>query len=50
MSIAPRRRRALGPLGTIAVNLAVLAGLLLAAELAFGEWIGAHPLGSLLSA
>jgi len=47
MSIAWRLRRALGPLGTIAINLAVLAGLLLAAELAFGEWIGAHPLGSL---
>ena len=34
-------------LRVIAVNLAVLLGLALAAELAFGEWIGAHPLGQL---
>ena len=29
----------------MAVNLAVLLGPALAVELAFGEWIGAHPLG-----
>ena len=31
----------------IAVNLTVLLGLVLAAELIFGEWLGAHPLGQL---
>jgi lysophospholipase L1-like esterase len=34
-------------LRVIAVNLAVLLGLALAVELAFGEWIGTHPLGRL---
>jgi len=32
----------------VAVNLAVLLGLALAAELAFGKWVGAHPLGRLV--
>ena len=31
----------------IGVNLTVLVGLVLAAELIFGEWLGAHPLGQL---
>jgi hypothetical protein len=32
----------------VAINLAVLLGLALAAELAFGAWVGAHPLGRLV--
>src|SRR5215469_17755878 len=34
-------------LRVVAVNLAVLLGLAVAGELAFGEWITAHPLGRL---
>ncbi|HTY78184.1 MAG TPA: GDSL-type esterase/lipase family protein [Candidatus Bathyarchaeia archaeon] len=47
MSKAPRSRPTLAPLGIVGINLAVLAGFLLAVEMAFGEWIGAHPLGAL---
>ena len=47
---ATRRSAGLTPgtlLRIIAINLAVLLGLALAGELAFGEWFGAHPLGGL---